>query len=93
MMTTLSQASSAAKRTLKPGRPSVTPLPALWSVSMWMAAICTEKPLPPHAALSHGSSMRVFTVTLNSTWLPLSTTSSSVMSNAPGLYTASVGYV
>ena len=52
---------------------------------MWMAAICTEKPLPPQAALSHGSSMRDLTVTLNSTVSPLGTTSKSVMSKEPGL--------
>ncbi len=85
MMTTLSQASSAAKRTLMPGRPSRTPLPGTWSVSMWMKAICTEKPLPPQALLSHGSSMRDFTVTRNSTVSPLGTTWNSVMSNEPGL--------
>ena len=60
---------------------------------MKMKSIWTEKPLPPQAGLSQGSSMRDFTVTRNSTESPEGFTWNSVMSNEPGLYTASVGYL
>jgi hypothetical protein len=50
-----------------------------------MNAICTEKPLPPQAALSQGSSILASTLTWNSTVSPLGTTSNSVMSKEPGV--------
>ncbi len=47
----------AANATFRPGRPSVKPLPSLWSVSMKMKTICTEKPPPmPPGVLERRSS-------------------------------------